>query len=161
MSGQLFAQLLDDRSHAFQNLPRSVVLVGDIIHADEDDRDFGLKAVEVAVVEAPENVLGVVAADAEVEGVAGSVILAPDLLPVAFPALGNGVANEDDLRLTMTFLDAIVEQPVALVGLAFARDRLDALMKLLDRFDLAECGGRQEGESKSQVRARGDNDVHA
>ena len=140
--GQLLAELLDNRSHAFQSLPGRVLIAGDVVDADEDDGNFGFKAVEVAVVEAPEDVLGVIAADAQVEGVAGGVILRPNLFAIAFPALDDGVADEDDLGLSLAFLDPFVQLEEPLIGLALTRDRLNALMKFLGRLGLAEYGGR-------------------
>jgi len=73
--GQLLAEFLNHGGHSFQDLPGRVVLVGDVVDANEDDRGFWFQSIEIAVVQAPEDMLGVVTADAEVEGMAGCVIL--------------------------------------------------------------------------------------
>ena len=63
--------------------------------------------------------------------------------------------------MALTVFNLLVKQQVALIGLAFARDRLEALMKLLGGLGLAECGGGQQSEDESQVRASGGKNAHA
>src|ERR1039458_3826790 len=159
--GQLFAELLDDGGHAFQNISGRVVVIGDVVDADEDDGDFGLEPVHVAVVQAPEHVLGVVAADAQVQRMTRGGILGPERFAIAFPALGDGVADEDDLGLALAFLDALVEFEELIIGLALAGDWLDALLKLRDRVGLGEDGGGQQEQGGNKVGAHGDKSIHA
>ena len=57
--------------------------------------------------------LGAIPADAEIDGIVFGVIVGPNLLARAFPALGNGIANENDLRFIPEFGDLAVEAFVA------------------------------------------------
>ena len=86
-----------------------------VIGADHEDDEFGFEAVEVAVVETPEDVFGAVAADAEVGGfVVGPCF--PCGFACAVPALGDGVAEEDELGFA--FLGDFVEGIDAAFGAA-------------------------------------------
>jgi hypothetical protein len=143
------------------DLAGRVVCVGDVVDADEKDGGFGFQAIEVAVVQAPEDMLGVVAADAEVEGMAGRVIFRPDLFAIALPALSDGVSDEDDFRLALVLLGAPVEFEEPLVCLAVAGDRLDALVELRGWFGLAESGGGEQDEGGGEGCANGDDSIHA
>ena len=92
---------------------------------------------------------------------AGGVILGPDRFAIAFPALGDGVANEDDLRLTSALLDAFVQFQEPLIGLTIAGDWVDALLQLRGRVRLGENGGGQQDQGGGQLRAYGDESNHA
>ena len=78
----------------------SVQRVADVIGTDHEHDGLGLDAFELAVLDAPEHVLDLVAADAEVSGVVFGVFL-EDVLAVASPARGDRVAEEDDLRFAL------------------------------------------------------------
>ena len=49
------------------------------------------------MIEAIDDVFGVVAGEAEIEGVAIGVVFIPDLFALVLPALGDGVADEDEV----------------------------------------------------------------
>ena len=61
----------------------------------------------MAVGDAPENVTGLVAADAEVDRLEGAEVFLPGFL--AFPAVRDGIAQEDDVALALALLDAFEE----------------------------------------------------
>jgi len=94
------AQFVDDGRHAFDDFRRgvarfAVVFIARIVRADEQHNDFGFDALEFAVFDAPEHVLGAVVADAELGGVARRVTFVPDIQPalVPKPAGGDGIAR--------------------------------------------------------------------
>jgi hypothetical protein len=68
-----------------------------VVGADHDDGDLGGEALELAVAEAPDHVFGPVAADAEVGGLEGREVLVPHGLSAASPAVGDGVAREEEV----------------------------------------------------------------
>ena len=75
-----------------------------VVGADEEDGELGVQAVELAVFEAPEQVGGGVALEAEVEGVAGAVItlphggeVPPGFGPGLLPVLRDAVAEPDEI----------------------------------------------------------------
>ena len=147
-------------------------VAGDVVGSGEDDDGFGLKVDDV-LAEAEEHLRGGLAADAAVDvGLAGKVL-------VEVPALGDGVAHEDDALFTgrgraefgvgiaevgepgeVTEHEGVVLTPVGVVGVAGRR-------KLLRRCDFglaawllraAELGGEQrwsEDERGGEERAQG------
>jgi hypothetical protein len=64
------ADLLDNGGDALKDFGLGIVLVVRIVGANHDDGDLGLDAVELALFKPPEDVLGAVAADAEVDDLA-------------------------------------------------------------------------------------------
>lgn len=85
---------------------------GEIVGADVDDDDFGLEAVEFTVLEAPEDVLGAIPAEAEIEDFFVFEDRVPSLWAArgdvgcggfAAPEVGDGVADEDDFGLDLIF----------------------------------------------------------
>ena len=60
-----------------------------------------MDAVQFAVVHAPKDVLGAVAADAEVGGVARRVILVPDIRAAVAPEVGDGIAHEQNVNAAL------------------------------------------------------------
>jgi hypothetical protein len=84
----------------------------DVVRADHDDRRFGLELVDLmAIGNAPKNVAGLVAADAEVHRLEGAEVFLPGLL--AFPAVCDGITEEDDVPRALAFLDTFKEVLVA------------------------------------------------
>ena len=75
--GQLLAERRDDGLDALGDLVGGVG--AGVVGADHQDDDLGADAVELAVLDPPEDVLGAVAADAEVGRVAGAVVPLPDV----------------------------------------------------------------------------------
>ncbi len=90
------ADLLDYGSDAGKNFCLGVFPVIEIVGADHDDGDLGVYAVELPPFNPPEHILCTIAADAKVDGCTTAVIFRPDILAVAFPSLGDGVADEFD-----------------------------------------------------------------
>ena len=71
-----------------------------IVGADHDDGELCVFLIlEVAVLETPDYVLSTVTGDAEIEGVFVGVVFFPDAFSGSFPALGDGVADEEDIIL--------------------------------------------------------------
>ena len=70
-----------------------------IILADHDNRQFGVEAVNVPVVESPDHVLGAIAADSKIEGISRSVVVIPDGFTDPFIPLNNGVADIDEVDI--------------------------------------------------------------
>ena len=156
--GALLLELREDRLDAFGGLfgaalVDSVIdfllrtaLVAGVVRADHEHDGLRLQAVEVAVVEAPEDVLGAVAADAEVGGLEGRPGLVPHGLAFAFPSMGDGVAQEDELGFA--FLRDDVEGLMALLR-AGMQDRLDGVVRGVGgEHRGGQSGGEQEGTER-------------
>jgi hypothetical protein len=111
--GLFGAEFVGDGLDAGDGVGRGVVAVAGVVGADHEDGEFGFEAVIVAVFQAPEDVLGAVAADAEVGGFVGGPGFVPKFFG-AFPALGDGVAKEDEL--SFAFFGDFVEGFVPLLG---------------------------------------------
>ena len=90
-SGNFSRSFSDDHLDALGDFARRA---GAVVRADHQHGQLGRDAVDVAVVETPEDVFDAVAAEAQVHGVAFRIILAPDLLAAAFPAVGDRVADK-------------------------------------------------------------------
>lgn len=156
--GEPGPQLFDDGGDAVGDLFGRVR--AGVVGADHDDGELGLNAVDVAVVEPPEDVLGAVAADAEVDGVTRGVGLGPNLFSGPFPALGDGVADEDQVDVPL--LDPLVERFVTLHPAAVARHGGDGVMGggiggETDAGEAEESGGEearatQHGGGSGEVR---------
>src|SRR5438128_2369934 len=79
-----------------------------IVGADHDDRNFWLEMVQfMAIGNTPENVARLVAANAEVHRLEGTKVFLPGFL--AFPAVRDGIAQEDDVAGAVALLDAFEE----------------------------------------------------
>ena len=106
MSGFWLLQFLDDGLDAAGDLLGG--MAARVVGADHDDRRLGLEVVQfMAFGNAPENVAGLVAADAEVHRFEGAEVFLPGFL--AFPAVSDGIAQEDDVSLALALLDAFQE----------------------------------------------------
>jgi len=158
-AGLADADLAHDGGHALKDVGLAVVL--GVVGADHHDGGFGLDAVELAVLKTPEDVLGVVAADAHVDGLAGAVELLPDIFAVPLPAFGDGVADELDVVVAGGGLGALEDQVLAVGGVARARDGNDGVVGVNDDRvgrSLRRCGGRiglGGGEKRQQRNRRG------
>jgi hypothetical protein len=94
----LFVDGLDDGGDAVGDLLGA--MAAGVVRADHEDGDLGGDAVEFAVLDAPEDVLGLIAADAEVGGLQGTEGFVPDFLAAAAaPAVGDGIAEEEDVNI--------------------------------------------------------------
>ena len=106
MSGFWLLQFLDDGLDAAGDLLGG--MTAGVVGADHDDRRLGLEVVQfMAFGDAPENVTGLVAADAEVHRLEGAEVFLPGFL--AFPAVRDGIAQEDDVARALALLDAFEE----------------------------------------------------
>jgi hypothetical protein len=123
--GAFLLDAVDDRLDARGGVLGLVLAMAGVVGADHDDDQVGRQSVEVAVIETPQHVLGAIAADAEVGGVARGVKLLPHLAPGAFPRLGDRITDEDELGLALLgdFVEAVVALLRAIVELG--RGRLD------------------------------------
>jgi hypothetical protein len=103
--GELFAKRLDDRGDAVGDLHRRVGV--EVVGADHQDDDCGLDTLDCAVLEAPEKILGPIAADPEVRRVACAIVSLPDLdRPVSLvvvpePALHDRIAEEEQVDVAL------------------------------------------------------------
>src|SRR5262245_50370481 len=109
-------QDLDLRLLALQLLDNGLDATGDllggmaagVVGADHDDRRLGLEVVQLmAFSNAPKNVAGLVAADAEVHRLEGAEVFLPGFL--AFPTVRDGIAQEDDVTFALALLDPFEE----------------------------------------------------
>lgn len=87
-----------------------VLVSWDVINADQHHGNRGAEAVQVAVFQAPQHVLGVIAADAQIQRVTGRVILGPHRFAVAFPALRDGIAHKNQPGRGAVLFDALVQR---------------------------------------------------
>src|SRR5204862_1204060 len=98
----LALQLLDNDRDAAGDLPGG--MIGNVIGADHDDRRLGIEAVQlVAVGNAPQDVAGLVAADAEVHRLERAEVFLPG--PLAFPAVRDRIAQENDIARALALLN--------------------------------------------------------
>ena len=92
--------------------PTSTVagFVAGVIGADHHDGCFGQNAVDVAVIQPPQDVFGAITPDTEVHRVAVAVVLCPDLLTGALPAMRDRIADEDEIGVALlgSFVEALV-----------------------------------------------------
>ena len=135
------AELVHDGADAVHDLLRGVVFAVGIVGPDHHHGRLGLETREVAVVETPEDVLGAIATDAQVDGVALGVVLGPDLLALPFPTLRDGVADEDQLRLAPIGSHRGIETRLTIhPPLVGARGRFD--------------GGMGQGGNQAELKAK-------
>ncbi len=125
---QLGAEFVDDRRDAVDHLLGGVAAAR-VVRADHDNGDLGADVLDVAVVEPPQDVLCSIAADAEVHGVALGVILRPNLLASAFPAVRDRVADKDQIDVALSH--ALVERLMSLHPAAAAGLGVDGRMSRL------------------------------
>ena len=116
--GQLLPQLVHDGLHTRGGFLRQAA-VG-IARSGHHHGQLGRDAINVAMIQPPENVLRAIAADAQVDGVAFAVELLPHRLACSFPALRDRIADEDqvDVALLHAGIDLFVlpHPAVGLVG---------------------------------------------
>src|ERR1051326_374347 len=103
---QLLANAFQDCRHTVADLIRRGIVVTDVVDADQQHDQFGLGAVECAVVDAPENLLRTVVVDAHLCSVAMSVVFLPDGRR-GLPALRERVAEEDEIDFSLGRASAI------------------------------------------------------
>ena len=82
---QLLAELFHDRLDPGGDFLG--IAAADVVRADHEHGQLGLDAVDIAVVQPPQHVLRLVAADPQVDRVAFLVELLPDLFARTLPAM--------------------------------------------------------------------------
>ncbi len=98
---QLGPQLLDNR---FDSLGRSLRLCSrPIVRADHHYGQLRRDAIEVSVIEPPQDVLRLVAANAQIDRMPLFVVLFPHIFAAAFPALSDRVANKNKLCIPLFY----------------------------------------------------------
>ena len=123
-----------------------------VIGADHDDRNFWLELIQFMTVgNSPQNVARLVAANAEVDRLEGTEVFLPGFL--AFPAVRDGIAQEDDVAGAVALLDAFEE---VLVPRDVAVDLVDGRVVR----DLLLCGQEGSRQTQCQHAAGGDQTVH-
>ncbi len=131
--GQLRPQLCDDRGNAFRDFLRRIGF--EVVGANHEHGEFRGNAVDVSVIQAPEHVLGLVAAYAEIDGVTVAVVGVPYHLAFAFPPMSDRVADKQ--KVGVALLDALIESLMPfhppLVALSLTRHRLDGRVLLCPR----------------------------
>ena len=72
-------------------------LVSSVVGTDHENGklSFRLEAVVVTILQSPENVLGAIAADAEIRGFEGRPMFGPNFLASSFPTGRDGITEED------------------------------------------------------------------
>ena len=133
----LLANLLEDALDAPDRVRRRFFAfreVSRVVRADHQDNGLGLIAVQLAVVEPPEDMLRAICGVAEVEGAKRTAreVLAPLRLAVGLPEVRNGIADEHHLRravgehrlaLDPLLLEALHPPAVRIGVLRHGRDR--------------------------------------
>ena len=72
-----------------------------VVLADHDDSEFGGDPIDIAVVESPDDVLGAVTTNSQVEGLPGSVVVIPNRFSDPFIALNDGVPDIDQVDVSL------------------------------------------------------------
>ena len=117
--------------------------VAPVVGADHEDDELGVHlSAEIAAFDAPEDVFGFVAGDAEIDGVERGEMRFPADAAGDFPVVRDGVAEEDDFGVALLGDD--VECGVARFPpfLAFAACG-NAGFGFLRFFGLGRCGGEE------------------
>ncbi|MCW0450003.1 hypothetical protein NB706_002837 [Xanthomonas sacchari] len=102
---QALLQRGDHRIDPAHRVRRALPLVAGVVGADQQQRDLGPQAVDLAVLQAPQHVFGGVAAEAEVERAAAAVEGLPGRLEVfvrclrLLVVLGDRIADQQQRRL--------------------------------------------------------------
>ena len=117
--------LLHDGGDTFKDVRFGVVVLVGVVRPDHDDGDLGLDLFKLAVFNPPEDVLGAVAVDAEVDDLAFAVKFLPDIFAATLPALRDGVADELDVVIAGRILGALQHLRLAVGDAAGARHRND------------------------------------
>ena len=68
-----------------------------VVGPDHQDHDFGLDAVEFAVFDSPQDVLGAVATDPEVGGMTRFIGFVPNVFSFCAPTVSDGIAHEQEV----------------------------------------------------------------
>ncbi len=94
--GTFGAHFSNDLLHAFGNLIRRIVFA--VVGADHEDDDLGVDAVNFAVLDAPDDMLGAISADTEIGSVAIGVEFIPNAFAAIAPEIGDGIAHEQEIN---------------------------------------------------------------
>ena len=94
--GKMLSIVGNEVLDTFRDLPGRISL--NVIGADHQDDEFGIEAIDLAVLETPEGVFDPICANADIEGMAVGVIFFPDVEADAFPMISNGVAIEEEIN---------------------------------------------------------------
>ena len=84
-----------------------------VVRADHDHGQLGMQALEVAVIEPPQDVLGLIAADAEIQSMPFLVVFLPNFFAAPFPTMRDRIANEEQLGVRM-LLHAFIQRVLPL-----------------------------------------------
>jgi hypothetical protein len=68
-----------------------------VVYTDQKNHQKGVYMLKIAIPDAPEYVLGEVASDTEIGGVARCVVSGPNLPANGFPEMGHRITDEDDV----------------------------------------------------------------
>lgn len=100
-----------------------------VVRADHEHGQLGRDTLDITVIQPPKDVLGAIAADAQVDGVARSVVFVPNGLSAAFPAVGDGVADQQHIDVPLgnplVHLRMAIGPPFVVAG-----DRFDGVVLL-------------------------------
>jgi len=122
--------------------------VSGVVGANQNDGDLGMKSVDFAVLDSPENVRGGVAAESEVQRLARGVELLPGGKEIFIRrsrlvvVVGDGVADQQELRVGIV-LDG-VENRFVTVGPPGLAQAIGRCRGVISRF--AEYGCRTKGD---------------
>ncbi len=87
----------DEGSDSLGDLFGGGVAVAGVVGANEQDNGLGRGFAQFAVLNAPEGMLGGVSSEAEVCRAEWREMGLPGVFPCCFPALGDGIAEEQDI----------------------------------------------------------------
>ncbi len=96
---QAVTQFTDDMSNPVCRVHGRVHRVSGVVRADHDDHEFRLHAIDGTVLQAPQDMFGPIAGEAEIERLPVSVVLLPDVAADVLPAVGDRVAQHDEFDI--------------------------------------------------------------
>src|SRR5207245_270861 len=102
--GKLGADVLNDRGHTGADLFGGIMAA--VVLTDHHDGEFRRDAVDVAVVEAPQDVFSAIPANAQIQRVAGGIVAVPGIFALCIVVLDNRVTHID--QIDIGFLGSII-----------------------------------------------------
>lgn len=118
--------LADNRRDTIHDFFTAIAIFPGVVRADHQDGHFAENIFGMPVIDSPKNMLRFVAADAEVQQCIFLVQPGPGILPGAFPSLRDGIANENNVVLTLVLFYPIGQNIEAGFRSIVARNRDDS-----------------------------------
>ena len=99
--GCFFVNDLNDSLNAGRYLAGVLLEVTCVVGADHDHGDLWRHVVELPVLQTPEDVLGSITTDPEIDSMTGCVTVGPDFLSVSFPSMRDRITDEDQFNVSL------------------------------------------------------------